>query len=138
MTLSIDWTNFTKGTFSPVGDPVYTFQVNGNPTGQMTFDSGVGIKGIWDLAQFHVHAPSEHRYDGKQRDLEFHFVHSASDSDYAVLSVSFEVSEDAESSPILAPFIKSGKPNTSSNGKQSLSFTHGINISFFRSHFFWI
>jgi len=53
------------------------------------------------LAQFHMHAPSEHTHDGKHYDLEMHFVHliNAGDdsdldysgtADFAVIGVFFD------------------------------------------------
>lgn len=44
----------------------------------------------YELLQFHYHAQSEHQVDGKKYPLEVHFVHKATDSDYAVLGVFFE------------------------------------------------
>jgi carbonic anhydrase len=40
----------------------------------LVFDSG--SKSAFSLAQFHVHAPSEHTYRGEHYDLEMHFVHA--------------------------------------------------------------
>lgn len=44
----------------------------------------------YELLQFHFHAQSEHQVDGKSYPLEVHFVHKATDSDYAVIGVFFE------------------------------------------------
>ena len=116
LSIELNWTGgLNKAPFEGKGgDPVKTYQVTGQPTGTMTFDSGVGIKGTWDLAQFHMHAPSEHRYQGEQRDVEFHFVHIRDDKENnesmaAVLSVSFEAVEGATDT-FLSKFISGSNP----------------------------
>lgn len=43
----------------------------------------------YELLQFHYHAQSEHQVDGNNYPLEVHFVHKASDSDYAVVGIFF-------------------------------------------------
>lgn len=35
---------------------------------------------VYDLSQFHFHAPSEHRIEGRSAPLEFHFVHEEQQS----------------------------------------------------------
>jgi carbonic anhydrase len=44
--------------------------------GGMTLTFADGSKSAFVPAQFHVHAPSEHTFDGVYRDLEIHFVHT--------------------------------------------------------------
>jgi carbonic anhydrase len=46
------------------------------------------------LVQFHFHAPSEHRIDGRLADLEAHFVHQNSRGGIAVVGVHFQVGPD--------------------------------------------
>ena len=41
----------------------------------------------FDLAQFHFHAPSEHRVGGRSYEMELHLVHKAADGGLAVLGV---------------------------------------------------
>ena len=42
-------------------------------------------------AQFHIHAPSEHTFDGVSRDLELHFVHLYAGGGLgAVIGVTFD------------------------------------------------
>ncbi len=48
------------------------------------------------LEQFHVHTPSEHVIDGKQFDMELHFVHKAADGKVAVLAVLVQPDENAK------------------------------------------
>ncbi len=43
------------------------------------------------LKGLHFHAPTEHTIDGKQYDLEGHFVHSTASGDLAVIGVMFKV-----------------------------------------------
>jgi carbonic anhydrase len=50
--------------------------------------SSIEVAGAeYALKQFHFHAPSEHRFDGRSLPLEFHFVHEADDGTIAVLGV---------------------------------------------------
>lgn len=44
----------------------------------------------FELMQFHFHAPSEHKLDGRGFPLEVHFVHQAQDGRLAVIAVFFE------------------------------------------------
>jgi len=55
----------------------------------------IGTK-TYQLLQFHYHAKSEHQVDGSYHSLEVHFVHKASDTDYAVVGVFFEPGEENE------------------------------------------
>ena len=48
------------------------------------------------LEQFHVHTPSEHVIDGKQFDMELHFVHKAADGKVAVVAVLVQSDENAK------------------------------------------
>ena len=55
----------------------------------LTFNSGSTSE--FKLAQFHVHAPSEHTHDSKHYDLEMHFVHTYMDGSLgAVIGVFFD------------------------------------------------
>lgn len=42
------------------------------------------------LLQYHMHAPSEHTFNGKNMDLEFHFVHQDKDDELSVLGIVFD------------------------------------------------
>ncbi len=50
---------------------------------------------FWNLAQFHVHAASEHTINGKQSPLEIHFVHTNVNNDKELLVVGLLVEEGA-------------------------------------------
>jgi carbonic anhydrase len=49
----------------------------------------------YQLLQFHWHRPSEHSVDGRQFDLEMHFVHSDTSGELAVLGVLLEGGDGA-------------------------------------------
>lgn len=48
----------------------------------------------YKLLQFHYHSQSEHQVNGQSYPLEVHFVHKASETDYAVVGVFFEEGND--------------------------------------------
>ena len=50
----------------------------------------------YNLLQFHYHAKSEHQVNGINYPLEVHFVHQASETDFAVVGVFFEAGEANE------------------------------------------
>ena len=63
----------------------HTIQVNARPGNSITLD---GI--TFELKQFHFHAPSENRIDGKSFPMEAHFVHADPAGNLAVVAVMFE------------------------------------------------
>lgn len=46
---------------------------------------------LYDLSQYHFHAPSEHAVDGRPADLEAHFVHTNAQGATAVVGVFYQV-----------------------------------------------
>eukprot|EP00494_Astrolonche_serrata_P033546 UN33815 len=74
----------------------------------------------YKLVQFHFHVPTEHTFDGKQQNLEIHFVHSNLDTGaLAVLGFLFEEGADddeevfiKEISPVLPMKAKERKEAT--------------------------
>ncbi|POM75661.1 Hypothetical protein PHPALM_7202 [Phytophthora palmivora] len=63
-------------------------------------------KAQYDLAQFHVHAPSEHTLNGEPLDGEVHFVHSNKDgSALLVVGVFMEVDPSGDTDPWLETVI---------------------------------
>lgn len=61
----------------------------------------------YELLQFHYHGSSEHQVDGKKYPLEVHFVHKATDTEFAVVGVFFEEgSEHSLFSKYLSHFPK--------------------------------
>lgn len=69
----------------------HTIQHNGEPGSFLV----VGDK-KYSLEQFHVHTPSEHTLDGKQFDLEIHFVHKTKSGEVAVVGVFVRADEKAD------------------------------------------
>lgn len=49
----------------------------------------------YELAQFHVHAPSEHAIDGERTNLAVHLVHQNADGELAVVGVLVEAGDAA-------------------------------------------
>lgn len=71
------------------------FLDNGH-TIQVTYDRGSTLTHgdrVFELAQFHFHAPSEHTVDGRHYPIEMHFVHQSADGELAVIGVFIEEGE---------------------------------------------
>ncbi len=49
---------------------------------------------VYELLQFHYHAPSEHTIKDKSYPLEIHFVHKSKDGQLAVIGVLYEIGEN--------------------------------------------
>jgi carbonic anhydrase len=92
----IDLTGFTQAQLKPlkldykpgVADIVnngHTVQVNYAAGSMLTVDGNT-----FELKQFHFHAPSENKINGKQFPLEGHLVHADKDGNLAVVAVMFE------------------------------------------------
>jgi carbonic anhydrase len=67
--------------------------VNNGHTVQVNYNAGssLGVDGVsFELKQFHFHAPSENKINGKQFPLESHLVHADQDGNLAVVSVMFQ------------------------------------------------
>lgn len=58
----------------------------------------------YNMAQFHLHAPSEHTLNGKPLDGEIHFVHTSSDGK-ALLVVGIFLEIGAKSDGWLGPVL---------------------------------
>jgi len=66
---------------------------NNGHTIEFVCDEGskLTIKGTaYKLLQFHYHSQSEHQLEGKNFPIEVHFVHKATDTDFAVVGAFFE------------------------------------------------
>lgn len=68
----------------------HTIQVNCKSSGSISIEGH-----DFELVQFHIHHPSEHKVNGQSFDLEVHFVHRSAQHGLAVLGV----------------FLKPGVPN---------------------------
>ncbi len=77
--MSISW----KKSAAKIVNNGHTIQINMPEGSSITRDGKV-----YDLLQFHFHAPSEHLVEGKAYPMEVHFVHkNKKDGDLAVLGV---------------------------------------------------
>lgn len=75
------------------GDTIHVTTTQGEM--DLTFDSGSYSE--FKLAQFHVHAPSEHTVNSEHYDLEMHFVHTYMDGSLgAVIGVFFDQEEGGD------------------------------------------
>ncbi|CDW75260.1 UNKNOWN [Stylonychia lemnae] len=72
-----------------------TNQVNViNGTGTLAFWNSTGDIGLFKLLQMHIHAPSEHTFNGKNYDLELHLVHRKFGTNIlSVLALYYDVNE---------------------------------------------
>jgi carbonic anhydrase len=70
--------------------PTVLNMINNGHTVQANVDPGsyIMLDGIrYDLLQFHLHDKSEHTFDGKNTDLEIHFVHKNAQGQLAVIGI---------------------------------------------------
>jgi carbonic anhydrase len=100
-----------------VFDTGHAIQVN-TTGGTLTFDGTT-----YELAQFHVHAPSEHTVDGSSSPAEIHFVHQTGDS-LAVLGVFVE--EGSAANPALDGWIQGDSTTISVNASDLLPETRSF------------
>lgn len=82
-----------RGSTTAVVNNGHTLQINAGPDNSLELD---GQK--FDLLQFHLHSPSEHRIRGESFALEVHFVHKNDRGELAALAVLFR--EGAQSGGI--------------------------------------
>lgn len=92
--LKIDW----KPTTAMLQDNGHAIQVDLPRAGGMTLGDRA-----YELAQFHVHTPSEHTIDGKPAPLEVHFVHADPKGNLAVIGV---MVREGEANAALDPLLK--------------------------------
>jgi carbonic anhydrase len=84
----------------------HTVQVDLADGGDLVLDGHT-----YHLAQFHVHAPSEHTVNGRSFPLELHFVHRDADGRLAVVGVLVETGAATEAlAPVLAAHPTAGGP----------------------------
>jgi carbonic anhydrase len=89
---------------------------------EVVYDSGSSIKlghdltGVYQLVQFHFHAPSEHIINGQQFDAELHLVHKNILGQLAVVGVLLTMSDTA--TPGIFDQIVSTAPMTVSTGSK--------------------
>lgn len=82
--------------------------VDNGHTVQITNDVPLSIElgdTVYELAQFHFHAPSEHTIDGQHAQLEVHFVHKSAAGELAVVGILVDEGEhDAIWDAVVAAF----------------------------------
>lgn len=79
--LGVEWRPFPLR----VSNTGHSIQVDAQPGGRLSVDGKA-----FELAQFHLHHPSEHLLDGRRFPLEIHFVHRGPDGTAAVVAVFVE------------------------------------------------
>ncbi|GLK88824.1 carbonic anhydrase [Pseudomonas turukhanskensis] len=87
--------------------------VNNGHTVQVNLPAGSVLK-VGDvsaeLLQFHFHAPSEERFDGKTYPMDAHLVHKTADGKLSVVAVLFEEGNENQAlKPILSALPAAGK-----------------------------
>lgn len=96
--------------------------VNNGHTVQANVDAGstLTLKGkTYELKQFHFHAPSEHKINGKAFAMEMHLVHQASDGSLAVVGVLFEEgTENAFLKSFWSRLPAKGAPDVTADARQ--------------------
>ena len=85
----------------------HTVQVNGTPGSTLTVAGDV-----YDLLQFHFHAPSEHAIAGTRAPMEAHFVHRNAAGTLTVVGVTIR---EGGHNPALAPIIAATPPEAGSS-----------------------
>ena len=73
---------------------------------QLDMPPGMGmISGdrLFNLLQFHLHTPSEHRMNGRRYPLTAHLVHATAAGEFAVLGLMFE---EGETNPALSELLR--------------------------------
>ncbi len=86
--------NYSSSVACTIINNGHTIQIN-VPRNSNYVEIG-GIK--FELIQFHFHHPSEHTFDGNQRDMEMHLVHKSTVSEkLAVIGITIKQTEDLES-----------------------------------------
>jgi carbonic anhydrase len=74
--------SYKKASDTTIVNNGHTVQVNYETGSFMTFDGKQ-----YELAQLHLHAPSEHKIDGVAAAAELHLVHKSSEGELAVIGI---------------------------------------------------
>jgi carbonic anhydrase len=106
----------------------HTVQANAEDAGSLDYDGDT-----YQLAQFHIHTPSEHRIDGVPSELEIHFVHRNEQRQLLVVGMMIDggSKEFKPIAPLLARLPKSAGEEGS---EASVDVTHFLpkNLNFFQ------
>ncbi|MEH6516096.1 MAG: carbonic anhydrase family protein [Halioglobus sp.] len=79
--------------------------INNGHTAQVNVEPGSFLRvenEQYELKQFHIHVPSEHRIDGEQFLLEVHYVHQNAEGELAVVAA---LHREGEDHPILTRYV---------------------------------
>lgn len=90
-------TQIQRATVMDIIDNGHTIQI----TNDMPMSLNINEK-LFELVQYHFHAPSEHTIDGEHAPLEVHFVHKSAAGELAVLGV---LVEEGEYDVLWEPFL---------------------------------
>jgi carbonic anhydrase len=85
--------DYQPGTLEVIHQEHVVDIVNNGHTVQVNYDKGSTFthgEDVFELKQFHFHAPSEHTIDGKHYPLEMHLVHQSDSGELAVIGVLVE------------------------------------------------
>jgi len=85
--------DYKAGTLEVIHQDHVVDIVNNGHTVQVNYDEGSTLThgdDVFELKQFHFHAPSEHTIDGKHFPLEIHLVHQSDSGELAVIGVLVE------------------------------------------------
>lgn len=135
----VDIKNIIKGELPPLALAFHAKEksiINNGHTIQLNVKDGDTLRldgNAFVLQQFHFHAPSENRIDGKSYPLEVHFVHSDAKGELAVVAVMFKA---GEANPVIADILKNlpAKINAAEPLKKPLALSRLIpsNKSYYR------
>jgi carbonic anhydrase len=70
----------------------------------------------FELAQFHLHSPSEHTVDGESFPIELHFVHKAQDGRLAVIAVFFKEGTENAAFQAILDDVEANEESTVASG----------------------
>ncbi|KAI9885729.1 MAG: aldehyde dehydrogenase (NAD(P)(+)) ald5 [Watsoniomyces obsoletus] len=124
---TFDYQPMDSAVFSNVGDTIKAFV-----KGSIEFD---GAK--WNLDQFHVHVPSEHRLSEEHYPMEVHFVHTRAEQtsggpNVLVLGMFFQMAQDADLFPMFRRTL--GRAEEIASAGQSIR-TERLNFEPFTERF---
>jgi carbonic anhydrase len=74
--------------------------------GRLAFLDSEDKMNYYQLTNFHIHAPSEHTFDGKYYDLELHMIHENLDKEstsqpFAVVAIFFDTKKQNRDHPFI-------------------------------------
>ncbi|ORZ31309.1 alpha carbonic anhydrase [Catenaria anguillulae PL171] len=90
-----DWPEIHMPTLTKSNVTVSKHTIQWTPVDEHKDQRFMVVKGVkYQLAQFHIHTPSEHHVDGLFYDAEIHFVHKSADGKLAVFGVFIEETKE--------------------------------------------